>query len=113
MNRRQFLGQSAAAAAGFWIAGRQVGFGQDNQIVRGHVDSVQPHRGLEHIFVVDPDHERGRPQLARRQRTRSSDQSQADDADLLKNGNLPLDRLPGLDDGEFHDISDCRLLTAD
>jgi len=29
MNRRQFLKQSSAGAAGFWIAGRQLGFGQE------------------------------------------------------------------------------------
>jgi predicted dehydrogenase len=29
MNRRQFLKQSAAAGAGFWIAGRQLGYGQE------------------------------------------------------------------------------------
>jgi predicted dehydrogenase len=29
MNRRRFLGQSAAIGAGFWIAGRQHGFGQE------------------------------------------------------------------------------------
>jgi len=29
MNRRQFLKTGAAAGAGFWIAGRQVGFGQE------------------------------------------------------------------------------------
>jgi predicted dehydrogenase len=29
MNRRQFLTQGAAAGAGFWIAGRQLGYGQE------------------------------------------------------------------------------------
>ena len=29
MNRRQFLKNSGAIGAGFWIAGRQTGFGQE------------------------------------------------------------------------------------
>jgi hypothetical protein len=29
MNRRQFLTQGATVGAGFWIAGRQLGYGQE------------------------------------------------------------------------------------
>ena len=66
---------------------------------------MEPHRRLEHVLVVDGDDERRRPDLPRRQRNRSADQPQADDADLLEDRRCPS-RRAGLDNGEFHD--DCR-----
>ena len=65
------------------------------EIVGGDVDGVQPHRGLEHVLVVDGDDERGRPELARRQRNRSADQPEPDDADLLEDRRLSGAGRPG------------------
>jgi hypothetical protein len=61
-----------------------VGFGEDDEIVGRDVDGVQPHRGLEHVLVVDADDQRLGPQLARRERDGPADQAQTDDADLLE-----------------------------
>jgi predicted dehydrogenase len=52
MNRRQFLKQGALAGAGFWIAGRQVGFGQEkspNAKVTIAVVGVGGMRGADHL----------------------------------------------------------------
>ena len=72
----------------FWRAGRrehdQVRFSQHDQIVGGDIYGMEPHRRLEHVLVVDGNDEGGRPQLARRERNRSANQAQADDADLLR-----------------------------
>ena len=52
MNRRQFLQQSAAAGAGFWIAGRQIGYGQEKspnaKLNVGHI-GVAGMRGADHL----------------------------------------------------------------
>lgn len=52
MNRRQFLRQGAAAGAGFWIAGRQLGFGQEKspnaKLNVGHI-GVAGMRGADHL----------------------------------------------------------------
>jgi predicted dehydrogenase len=52
MNRRQFLQQGAAAGAGFWIAGRQLGFGQEKspnaKLNVGHI-GVAGMRGGDHL----------------------------------------------------------------
>ena len=81
----------------------QVGLGQHDQIVGRDVDGVQPHRRLEHVLVVDGDHERRRPELPRRQRDRAADQAQADDADLLEDRRLGGARQRArLNDGQFH-----------
>ena len=62
----------------------EIGFGQDDEIVRGDVDRVQPHRRFEDVLVVHGDHQRRRPQLARLERDRPANQPQADDPDLLE-----------------------------
>ena len=72
-----------------------VGLGQHDQVVGRDVDRVQPHRRLEHVLVVDADDQRLRPDLPRRQRDRSADQAEADDADLLEDGRLPARRAAG------------------
>ena len=52
MNRRQFLKQGAAAGAGFWIAGRQTGYGQEKspnaKVNVGHI-GVAGMRGADHL----------------------------------------------------------------
>src|SRR5579863_5614922 len=54
MNRRQFLQQAAAGAAGagFWIAGRQIGYGQEKsasaRLNVGHI-GVAGMRGADHL----------------------------------------------------------------
>jgi hypothetical protein len=61
---------------------------------------MQPHRRFEHVLIVDADDQRRRPDFARRQRNRSADQPETDDADFLENGRLrgaPL-QLARLDD---------------
>ena len=78
-----------------------VGLGQHDEIVGRDVDRVQPHRRLEHVLVVDRDHQRRRPQLARPERDRSADQPEADDADPVEDGRLALSRIARLDDREI------------
>src|SRR6185295_17902290 len=55
MNRRQFLKQSSTAAAGFWIAGRQTGFGQEKspnaKVNVGHI-GVAGMRGQDHLNAM-------------------------------------------------------------
>jgi predicted dehydrogenase len=52
MNRRQFLQNSSLGAAGFWIAGRQVGYGQEKspnaKVNVGHI-GVAGMRGADHL----------------------------------------------------------------
>ena len=78
----------------------QVRFREDVRIVGGDVNRMEPHRRLEDILVVDADHDRRRPDLARGQRDRSADQAEPDDADLGTNRRLSraLVQLAGLDD---------------
>jgi hypothetical protein len=61
---------------------------------------VQAHRGLEDVLLIDGNHQRRRPQLARPQRDRSADQSEPDDADLVEDRRLSGRTLIGLNDGE-------------
>jgi hypothetical protein len=92
----------------------QVRFRDHDQVVGGDVDGVQPHRRLEDVLIVDPDHERCRPQLARLERNRPADQAEADNPDLAEDGSLAL-RAAGLDDGKFlhfrFQISDFRSIS--
>ena len=67
----------------------EIRFGKHDRIVCGDVDGVQHHRALEHVLAIDANHETGRPDLPRRERDRSADQPQPDDADALKDRRLP------------------------
>ncbi|HLY10190.1 MAG TPA: Gfo/Idh/MocA family oxidoreductase [Planctomycetota bacterium] len=55
MNRRDFLRHSSTAAAGFWIAGRQTGYGQEKspnaKLNVGHV-GVAGMRGADHLGAM-------------------------------------------------------------
>ena len=55
MNRRQFLQQSSTAAAGWWIAGRQLGYGQEKspnaKLNVGHI-GVAGMRGADHLRAM-------------------------------------------------------------
>ena len=66
----------------------EIRFGQHHRIVCGDVDGVQHHRALEHVFAIDANHETGRPDLPRRQRNRSADEPESDDADALEDRRL-------------------------
>ena len=66
-----------------------VRLGEHDQVVGRDVDGVQPHRRLEHVLVVDADDQRLRPELPRRQRDRTANQAEADDADLVEDRRLP------------------------
>jgi len=55
MNRRQFLGNVSTGAAGFWIAGRQLGYGQEKspnaKLNVGHI-GVAGMRGADHLGAM-------------------------------------------------------------
>ena len=68
----------------------EIGVGEDHRIVRSDIDRVENHRPLEDILLIHADDERGGPGLARRERNRSADQSQTNDADALEDRRLPL-----------------------
>ena len=55
MNRRQFLGQSAALGAGVWVTGIQRGFGQEKspnaKLNVGHI-GVAGMRGADHLSAM-------------------------------------------------------------
>ena len=72
----------------------EVGVGQHDRIVGGHVDGMEHHRPLEDVLAIDADDERRRPDLPRRERNRSADETQSDDADALKDRRLPRDSSP-------------------
>ena len=79
-----------------------VRLGEDDEIVGGDVDRVQPHRRLEDVLVVDADDQRARPQLAGAQRNRPADQPEPDDADLREDRRLRrLLRKARLDDRQL------------
>ena len=84
----------------------EVGFGEDDQIVGGDVDGVQPHRRLEHVLVVDADDQRRRPELARAASAIDPPISPRPTMPILsKIGGWPAAASAGLDDGKFHDIA--------
>src|SRR5262245_48001580 len=66
---------------------------------------MEAHRRFEHVFVVNGDDERCRPDLSRGQGNRAANQAQADDANLLKNWRLAFSSPTGLDDRNFHQAS--------
>ena len=55
MNRRQFLTNVSTGAAGFWIAGRQLGYGQEKspnaKLNVGHI-GVAGMRGADHLGAM-------------------------------------------------------------
>jgi hypothetical protein len=79
-----------------------VGVREDEKVVRGDVDRMQPHGRLEHVLVVHRNDERLRPELACRERNRSPDQTEADDPDLLEDGGCAFDTTARLDDRKLH-----------
>ena len=66
----------------------EIRFRQHDRIVGRDVDGMKHHRALEHVLAIYADDEPGRPDLPRRQRDRSADQSQSDDPDALKDRRL-------------------------
>ena len=60
-----------------------------------HVDGVQHHRPLEHVFAIDTDDEAVGPDLSCGESNRAPDQTQSDDAHPLKDRRLSR-QTPGL-----------------
>jgi len=80
----------------------EIRFSEHHEFVRRDVDRVQPHRRLEHFFVVDRNHERRGPKLPGRESNRAADEAKPHDPDLLKDRGLALARPSRLYDGELH-----------
>ena len=67
-----------------------------DQVICGDVDRVTHHRPFQHVLVVNPDDEAFRPDLSCCERDRTSDQTQPDDRDLVKERRRSVHR-PRLD----------------